>query len=82
MTIFSNIGNVVRFHRKRAGLSQAELANLCGVGKTVVYDLEKNKKSIQCDTLLKILHVLNIRIRLESPLMKEFREKEDAQSKN
>jgi DNA-binding XRE family transcriptional regulator len=38
---------VVRFHRKKSGLTQQELAKLAGVGKTVVFDLEKGKKSIQ-----------------------------------
>jgi transcriptional regulator with XRE-family HTH domain len=66
------IGVIVRFHRKRAGLSQAELARLAGVGKTVVFDVENNKQSVQCSTLKKILHALNISMTFESPLMKEL----------
>ena len=56
-------------HRKAAGLSRVQLAELAGVGKTVIYDIEKGKKSFQMDTLQKILRVLNIRIELTSPLM-------------
>ena len=66
------IPQIVRFHRKKATLTQAELARLSGVGKTVVFDLEKGKVSIQLDSLLKVLHVLNISLNLDSPLMEEF----------
>ncbi len=66
---------IVRFHRKRSGLSQSELARLAGVGKTVVFDLEHSKPSIQLDTLVKILNVLNISLEPQSPLMLEFGEK-------
>ena len=56
-------------HRKEAGLSQKKLAELAGVGKTVVFDLEKGKETVQLDTLLKIFEVLNIRVQLNSQLM-------------
>lgn len=69
-----DIGAIVRFHRQKAGLTQVELANLAGVGKTVVFDIEKNKESIQCDTLRKVLRALNIAFVFDSPLMKEFEE--------
>ena len=36
-------GEVVRFHRRRAGLTQPELARIAGVGRTVVLDVEKGK---------------------------------------
>ncbi len=60
---------MVRFHRKKSGLSQAELASLAGVGKTVIFDIEKGKPSVQLDTLRKVLHVLNITLLLQSPLV-------------
>lgn len=66
-----SLKDIVRQHRKLSRLSQAELAKLAGVGKTVVFDLEHGKESIQLDTLLKILAVLNISIRFESPLIME-----------
>lgn len=75
-----DLGKIIRFHRKKSRLTQQELANLAGVGKTVVFDIEKGKRSIQMDTLMKILNVLNIRLQFESPLMQEFstqREEED-----
>jgi HTH-type transcriptional regulator/antitoxin HipB len=60
---------VIRLHRKAAKLSRVQLAELAGVGKTVVYDIEKGKESVQLDTLRKILKVLNIKIVLTSPLL-------------
>lgn len=76
MLYFSEIARAVRFHRKESGLTRLELANLAGVGKTAVYDLEKGKETIQANILLKILEALNIQIKLESPLM-EHREMND-----
>ena len=62
----------VHFHRKKGRLTQAELAKLAGVGKTVVFDIEKGKATIQLNTLLKVLHVLNISMSFTSPLMSAF----------
>lgn len=66
------IGHVVRFHRKKSGLSQLELARMAGVGKTSVFDIEKAKPSVQLDTLMKVLAILNIKLEPVSPLMPEF----------
>lgn len=68
------IGKIIRFHRKKAGLTQHQLADLAGLGKTVVFDIEKGKQTIQYETLLKILAVLNISLEFHSPFMNEFRE--------
>ena len=67
--------NIVRHHRRLSGLSQAELAKLAGVGKTVVFDIEHGKESVQFDTLKKVLATLNIKLSLQSPIL-ERREKE------
>ncbi len=73
-----SIGSMVRFHRKKSGLSQQALAKLAGVGKTVVYDIEKGKETVQLDTLKKIFVVLNITLAFHSPLMTHY-EKEKLQ---
>jgi len=65
---------IVRQHRRLSGLSQAELAKLAGVGKTVVFDIEHGKESVQFDTLKKVLAALNIQLILRSPIL-ERREK-------
>lgn len=69
-----NIGRIIRFHRKEAGLSQEELATAAGIGKTAVFDVEKGKLTIRFSTLLKMLEALNIQISLESTLMEHFNE--------
>ena len=63
------LADIVRMHRKAAKLSRDRLAEMAGVGKTVIYDIEKGKKTIQLNTLRKVLNVLNIKIELTSPLM-------------
>jgi y4mF family transcriptional regulator len=63
------LADVLRMHRKAAKLSRAQLSEMAGVGKTVIYDIEKGKETIQLNTLRKILKVLNIKIVLTSPLM-------------
>ena len=64
---------IIKKHRKAAKLSQLQLAEMAGVGKTVVYDIEKGKETIQLDTLRKILNVLNIKIELVSPFMHQLK---------
>ncbi len=80
MTEEIEIGALVRFHRNKSGLTQEQLAKLAGVGKTAVFDIEKNKPSVQFDTLRKVLKVLNIGLRFQSPLMDEFEEKRNEKS--
>jgi len=63
------LANVIRMHRKAAKLSQLQLAEMAGVGKTVIFDIEKGKETVQLNTLRKILKVLNIKVKLVSPLM-------------
>lgn len=69
-----DLASVVKNHRKKSKLSQAELAELAGVGKTVVYDIEKGKQSIRFNTLLKVLKALNITIKYSSPLLRSTHE--------
>jgi len=70
-----DLKNIVRQHRRLSGLSQAGLAKLAGVGKTVVFDIEHGKESVQFDTLKKVLTALNIKLSLQSPIL-ERRERE------
>lgn len=61
------IAKLVHECRKQSGLSQLELAKLAGVGKTTIFDIEKGKETVQLDSLLKVLDILNIRIKFETP---------------
>ena len=62
----------LKFHRKKSGLSQAELAALANVGKTAVFDIEHGKSSVQLNTFLNICTALNIKLQFSSPLMEEY----------
>lgn len=65
-----NIGTLVKELRKKSGLTQLELATLAGVGKTTVFDIEKNKESVRWNNLLAVLRVLNIKVEFKSPITK------------
>lgn len=72
MSAKNELHKIVLFHRKQAKLSRKELAELAGVGKTVIYDLEKGKKTVKWSTIMIILNALNIDITFQSPLMEEY----------
>ena len=75
MSTALRIGAVVRFHRKESGLSQKALADLAGVGVSSVYTIEHGKDSVQLETLLKVLSILNITLSVAGPLMEVLEEK-------
>lgn len=74
------LGKLVQHHRRQAGLSRVDLAQIAGVGKTVIYDVEKGKVSVRFDTLLKLFYALNISVELKSPLTVLDEERDDAES--
>ena len=70
MTVILNeksLPELVKANRKRAGLNQLELAELAGVGKTLVFNIENGRINVHFENLLKVLRVLNIKIQAESP---------------
>lgn len=70
--VMQRIGKLVLYHRKRAGLSRLALADLAGVGKTTVFDIENGKSTVQVQNLVAVLGVLNIRIEANGPFSVEF----------
>lgn len=73
--VSKELANLVHYYRKQSGLSQQELARLSGVGKTVVFDIEKGKETVQLNTLLKVLEVLNIQMKFEPPFLQTLDDK-------
>jgi len=65
----SEIGKIVRLHREKANLTQLGLAELSGVGKTVIFDIEKGKVTVKLETILKVFKSLNISVILDSPVI-------------
>ena len=70
-------GEIVRYHRQRSGLTQKELSELAGVGMSSVFEIEKGKITVRLQTLMKVLAVLNISLEFRSPLMNEFRTRQN-----
>ncbi|MDP7028191.1 MAG: helix-turn-helix domain-containing protein [Candidatus Marinimicrobia bacterium] len=66
------MSELILYHRKQAKLTRIELAELAGVGKTVIYDLEKGKNTVKWVTILHVLNALNISIVFNSPLMESY----------
>jgi y4mF family transcriptional regulator len=72
MDLMQQLGDVIKYHRKKAGLSQKSLADVANVGKTVVFDIEKGKDTVQFKSIINVLNALNITIDLNSPLMDKY----------
>ncbi len=68
------LASLIAFHRKEAGLSQAELASHAGVSRYVVQDLEAGTGRTTWGKLQAVLRVLNLRLEPEGPLVKTWRE--------
>lgn len=61
------LAKIIKETRKVAGLTQLELATRAGVGKTLVYNLEKGSSKVSLENLLKVLKILNIKIEYKVP---------------
>lgn len=62
------LGDVIRHVRKLRKLSQEELGNLVGVGKAQISRMEKNYNNVTIANFLRILHALNVKVRLSVEL--------------
>lgn len=63
------LADIILLHRTKAGLTQAGLARLSGVGKTVIWKVEHGHEAVQWNHLLKLFRVLNIRPEWRSPIL-------------
>jgi len=72
MSVNNSLQDIILYHRKHAKLSRKDLAELAGVGKTVIYDLEKGKQTVKWSSITPILNALNIGISFNSPLLQEY----------
>lgn len=61
-TDFKEIGLNIHNLRRRAGLHQGELANLVGVSSQYISQVERAKKQINLDVLVRIANALNVDI--------------------
>ncbi len=68
----STLASLIAFHRKRAALSQMELARYAGVSRFVVQDIEAGRDRTTWRNLLAVLEVLNLRLEPAGPLVGEW----------
>ena len=59
------LGDVIRAERRRQGLTQAELAGLCGVGVTFLSQLENGKETAELGKTLTVLTTLGLDVFIE-----------------
>jgi transcriptional regulator with XRE-family HTH domain len=61
----ASLGSAIRHYRQQAGLSQAELADLTGLNRTYLSDLERGKETEQVRRILRVLKQLGVRMTLD-----------------
>lgn len=74
------LASLVTFHRKRAQLSQTELARHAGVSRFVVQDIEAGRDRTTWRNLLAVLAVLNLKLEPEGPLVTEWRQTQTSEA--
>ncbi len=60
-----SLGAAIRHYRKEAGLTQAQLAELTGLNRTYLSDLERGGETEQVRRLLRVLRQLGVRMTLQ-----------------
>ena len=68
-SISMNIASEITTTRKAAGLSQTELAELSGLSRAIISQVENGKATVRMDVLEKILHTLNMQLWVKTPLL-------------
>jgi len=64
-----SIGALVRKTRKEQGLTQQNLALVCGTGLRFIVDLEKGKPTCEFAKVLHVIQTLGIIIQLTPPII-------------
>jgi ribosome-binding protein aMBF1 (putative translation factor) len=63
--LFAQIAEQVAARRRELGLSQAELARVCGTTQSAIARLESGGRPPRIDTLLKLAHALDCELHVE-----------------
>jgi len=80
LTTSDQLASLVRFHRKRAGLTQVDMASLADVSRKVVQDLEASRDGVSWRNLMAVLAVLNVKLRPTGPLINEWFSRSEIES--
>ena len=65
MSAIHKIGQKIRAVRKAQGLTQEQLAAMCGVGVRFLREVEKGKEAAQIGKVLHVLKMLGLEIRIQ-----------------
>ena len=57
------VGEAIRIHRKKVGLSQEQLAELAELHPNYIGEVERGEYSISLDPLFRIAKALHVRVR-------------------
>jgi HTH-type transcriptional regulator/antitoxin HipB len=60
-----SLGAAIRHYRTEAGLTQAELAEMAGLHRTYLSDLERGKETEQLKRIFRLLRQLGVRMTLD-----------------
>ncbi len=61
----ASLGDAIRHYRVSAGLTQAELAELAGIQRSYLSELESGKETQQLKRIFRVLRKLGIRMTLD-----------------
>lgn len=59
------IGDILRSRRKSRKIAQEQLADIAGISPRTLRDIEKGIANPELETLMKICHVLGMKIKIE-----------------
>jgi y4mF family transcriptional regulator len=61
----ASLGDAIRHYRTEAGLTQAQLAEMAGLGRSYLSELETGKETEQLKRILRVLRQLGVRMTLD-----------------
>jgi len=61
----TSLGSAIRHYRREAGLTQAQLAEMAGLQRSYLSELETGKETEQLKRVLRLLRQLGVRMTLE-----------------
>lgn len=61
----ASVGPAIRQYREQAGLTQAQLAEMAGLNRTYLSELERGKETEQFRRILRVLKLLGVRATLQ-----------------
>ena len=61
----ASVGPAIRSYREHAGLTQEQLADMAGLNRSYLSDLEQGKETEQVRRILRILKLLGVRATLQ-----------------